>query len=68
MYNRIANHVHKNTLLINAQYGFRSNHSCELALIEIHDVLLNNIHNNFHSLGIFLDQLKAFDLIDHYIL
>ena len=68
LYNRIANHINKNTLLTNAQYGFRSNHSCELALIELHDVLLNNIHNNFHSLGIFLDLSKAFDLIDHNIL
>ena len=68
MYNRLINHLHKNTLLTNAQYGFRSNHSCEHALIELHDVLLNNIHNNLHSLGIFLDLSKAFDLIDHNIL
>ena len=35
---------------------------------DLHDFLMNNIDNNLHSFGIFLDLSKAFDLINHEIL
>ena len=68
IYNRTIAHLDKYKLLNNAQYGFRPGHSCEHGLIDLYDVLLNNLQNNSHSFGIFLDLSKAFDLIDHKIL
>ena len=38
------------------------------ALIDLQEVLLNNISNNRHSIGIFLDLSKDFDVIDHKII
>ena len=68
VYNRVISHLNKHSLLSNSQYGFRANHSCDHALIDLHDLLINNIDNNLHSFGNFLNLSKAFDLIDHEIL
>ena len=37
-------------------------------LANMQEVLLDNISHNRHSIGIFLDLSKAFDVIDHKIL
>ena len=42
IYNRIVSHLVQNNLLSDNQYGFRSGRSCEHALIDLHNVLLNN--------------------------
>ena len=68
VYNRIINHLNQNNLLNCSQYGFRAGHSCEHALIDLQEVLLDNISHNRHSIGIFLDLSKTFDVIDHKIL
>ena len=68
VYKILISYLDRNKILNNCQYGFRAGHSCEHALIDLNNTLLTNIHNNFHSFGIFLDLSKAFDLIDHNIL
>lgn len=68
VYKRLLYHIENNNLLNNSQYGFRLNSSCDLALIDLHDHILNNMNKNLHSLGIFLDLSKAFDVINHRIL
>ena len=39
IYNRLLSHLNNNNLLNDSQYGFRSNHSCDSALIDLHDKL-----------------------------
>ena len=42
------NHLNQNNLLSSSQYGFRAGHSCEHALIDLQEDLLDNISNNRH--------------------
>jgi len=47
------------------QYGFRKNHSTDLALVQIYDKITNAMANKEHVIGLFLDLSKAFDTLNH---
>ena len=68
MYNYISNFMDKHNLICKHQFGFRSKHSTQHAVIS----LVNNITNSLDSsnivIGVFLDLKKAFDTVDHTIL
>ena len=50
VHNQLFTYFQKNRLLYNGQYGFRMNHSTELAAIELVDRILKDIDNkNFHK-------------------
>ena len=66
--NRITKFFDKNNVITPHQYGFRRNHSTELAVTEIHNKLLRNMDEGKHTCTIFLDLAKAFDSVDHKIL
>ena len=51
-----------------SQYGFRANHSTELAGIEFVDKILHYLDDQHTPISIFLDLSKAFDTLDHDIL
>ena len=68
MYKRLINHIEKNNILTQHQYGFRENRSTELAIIELVDRVTKAIDRGEYTIGIFLDLSKAFDTIDHRIL
>ena len=51
-----------------SQYGFRSNSSTSLALMESIEEITNAIDNKRYAIGIFIDLKKAFDTINHDIL
>ena len=56
-------------MLYESQYGFRTEHSTEMASMELIDRLILTMDNNETSLNIiYLDMSKAFDTIDHTIL
>ena len=59
---------HFKPLLYESQYGFRANHSTELAAIENIDIVIDAMEKGDLPLNIFLDLSKAFDTIDHDIL
>ena len=65
---RITNFFDKNNVITPHQYGFRRNHSTDLAVTEIHNKLLKNMDEGKHTCTIFLDLAKAFDSVDHKIL
>lgn len=50
------------------QFGFRPNHAIYMPIMHLTDIISSNIENNIHTIGIFLDLSKAFDIIDHRIL
>ncbi|WP_223119964.1 reverse transcriptase domain-containing protein, partial [Salmonella sp. S146_54837] len=66
--NIIFNFLNKYNIFCNEQYGFRPEHSTELALADVIDKLYNSLDQNKTCIGVFLDLSKAFDTIDHAIL
>ena len=68
LFNQIYDYFKENNLLYQSQYGFRSNHSTELAAIEFIDKVTREMDKGKLPISIFLDFSKAFDTIDHKIL
>ena len=54
-----------NKFFDSSQYGFRKEHSTELAALEFVDRLIYKLDNGSISIGIFIDLSKAFDTINH---
>ena len=68
MYTRLINFLEQKCILYDKQFGFRSHHSTEHAILTITDKIQNAIENRNYSCGIFLDFSKAFDTVHHGIL
>ena len=68
MYERLLDFLNEHKIIFQYQFGFRKNHSTQLALTELMDKLIKSIKNGDHVLGVFLDFSKAFDTEDHSIL
>ena len=68
IYTRVYNYIEKHEILFNSQYGFRSKHSCEQALIELTGKLIQAKENKLKSAALFLDLSKAFDTLNHEVL
>ena len=60
--------INKHNLLYEHQYGFRSNHSTFLAIIQLVNQISTSIDKKEVSSGIFLDLSKALDTFNHKIL
>lgn len=68
MFAQIYQYLIDHNLLFDSQYGFRTQHSTELATIELLDRLYHEVDEGESPISIFLDLSKAFDTIDHAIL
>ena len=64
----LSKHLETYDLLHINQSGFRQNHSCQTALINLVDQWLHNINEDKFSGALFVDFAKAFDVIDHDLL
>ena len=65
---RLLKFLEKEKMLFPGQFGFRSNHFTDFAILSIIDKVQQAIDQGDLSCGIFLDLSKAFDTVDHAIL
>ena len=68
MHARIAEFLNKNESIYERQYGFRAGRSCEHALLDAQNTLLDSLNRKQISLLLLIDFSKAFDMVDHDIL
>ena len=67
IYNQTHDYFQSNNLYFRSQYGFRKQHSTELALLEVIDRITQQLENKTTPINIYLDLSKAFDTLDHNI-
>jgi hypothetical protein len=65
---QLFSYLSRNKLLYKHQYGFREDHSTELAVLEFLDRIYSHLDAGNIPISVFLDLSKAFDTIDHNIL
>jgi hypothetical protein len=68
MYSRLLSFINRHKILYKYQFGFRENHSTNMALIILIDKIASAIDKGEQVLGVFLDFQKAFDTVNHVIL
>ena len=64
VYNRLIKYLSEHSILIKNQYGFRSKHDTNMAVMEMVDKISAAIDGNDYSVGLFIDLSKAFDTLD----
>ena len=68
MHKQIYEHFDNSNLFFNSQYGFRSQHSTDLAVLELIERIITDMDKNNVPINIYLDLSKAFDTLDHDVL
>ena len=68
MHQRLYAFLLRNDVIYNLQFGFRSGHSTDHALLHLTDDIRNALDHNQFAVGVFIDLQKAFDTVDHKIL
>ena len=63
MYKRIYNFMSNNNLFFTSQHGFRNKYSCESAVSELIGNICKGHEKGKHTLAIFIDLSKAFEVI-----
>ena len=68
MFNRVYAFLEKYKFIYQLQFGFRSKHSTNHALIEITETIRKALDDGKYACGVFVDFQKAFDTVNHDIL
>ena len=56
MHNRLLTYLTKGNVLFEGQYGFRHGRATSMAVLEMHDKIMNAIDNNEYAMGVSLDR------------
>ena len=64
IYNQLCAYFDHNHLLSEQQYGFRANHSTELAAIKLVDYIKHEIDRKYTPVNIYIDLSKACDTLN----
>ena len=65
MHNQMYLFFTEHRLFYANQYGFKTGHSIEYAVLEVLDRTIVTLDSNKTPINIFLDLSKAFDTLDH---
>ena len=65
---RVYSFMQSTKQITDNQFGFRENHSCSDAIIDLCAEIIKNNERGLHTACIFLDLSKAFDTLSHTIL
>ena len=65
---QVTNYFLENDLFFKSQYGFRAEHSTELAGLELVDRIHSELDKKKYPFAVFMDLSKAFDTLNHSIL
>ena len=68
VYKQLSNYFESKNILIDEQYGFRSNKSTTQALLSHITNIYDSLDNDDYIFSLYLDFSKAFDSVDHSIL
>ena len=68
IYNRMIEFIDQNNILSPNQFGFRKGLSTESAIIQFIDNVHKGLDKRHHTIAIFMDLSKAFDVLSHNIL
>ena len=66
--NRMEKFIEKYHLMHDSQYGFRTNTSTSMAILEFLEEVTSSLDKKKTTIGVFIDLKKAFDTIDHTLL
>lgn len=65
---RLTDHLDRNDILAEQQYGFRTGRSTERAIFDTLSVIYDKLDRGESVAGLFFDLSRAFDTIDHRIM
>ena len=68
IYNRMVEFIEHNNILNINQFGFRKGLSTESAIIQFIDKIHKGLNKRHHTIAVFMDLSKAFDVLNHNIL
>ena len=64
----VSKFLEKHEILYKLQFGFRTSHSINHALVSLTEAIKNSLDNRKFGCGISIDLQKAFDTVNHDIL